>query len=213
MQRVLGEGGGDGRAEYEVLEGEEKQHGGPALERGDDGVVEEGAVEGEEQRDERRDAHVRERGDGGRLLHVGDAVVHQPVEDLKEEERREEADEAQVELLAEDRHREARLGDGVPRALVQRLHLRVAQPAEEDALEERTEEDGEDERLVRQHQQVELRRREVDHLRCGMRAARMSRAVARCARRARCARCVEAGVQATQAQASATRARRRLTVG
>ena len=59
-------------------------------------MVEECGVEAEEQSHEEEHAAVGEQGHGGGLLHVGDAVLHQPVEDLQEEERREERDETHL---------------------------------------------------------------------------------------------------------------------
>ena len=89
--------------------------------------------------------------------------LHQPVEQLEEEECGEERDEAHVELLAEDGHGEAGLGDGVPRALVQVLHLRLAQSAEEEALDQLPREEREHERLVAEREEAELVGGEVDH--------------------------------------------------
>ena len=89
--------------------------------------------------------------------------LHQPVEQLEEEECGEERDEAHVELLAEDGHGEAGLGDGVPRALVQVLHLRLAQSAEEEALDQLPREQREHERLVAEREEAELVGGEIDH--------------------------------------------------
>ena len=79
-----------------MLEGEEEQDRG-ALEEGDGHrVVEEGGVQAEEQRHEQKHAAVSEQGHRGGLLHVGDTVLHEPVEDLEEEQRREERDETHL---------------------------------------------------------------------------------------------------------------------
>lgn len=46
-------------------------------------------------------------------------TLREPVEDLEEHERREEHDDVEVDLVAEDREREARLRDRVADILVQ----------------------------------------------------------------------------------------------
>lgn len=48
-------------------------------------------------------------------------TLREPVEDLEKHERREEHDDVEVDLVAEDREREARLRDRVPDILVQQL--------------------------------------------------------------------------------------------
>ena len=72
--------------------------------------------------------------DRRRLLHVRNPVLHEPVIDFKEEERREKRDKVHVELLAEHGHRQAHLRDCIPRRLIKRLDLRIAEPAEEESL-------------------------------------------------------------------------------
>ena len=66
--------------------------------------------------------------DRRRLLHVRNPVLHEPVIDFEEEERREKCDKAHGELLAEDGHCQARLRDRIPRPLIKRLDLRIAEP-------------------------------------------------------------------------------------
>ena len=96
-------------------------------------------------------------------LDVLDAVAAEPVEDLHEEQRDEEDDELDVELLAEDGHREARLHDRVLCALVQALDLRLPQAPEEDGLEEVPEAQRQGEREVAENDDGEFRAGEVEH--------------------------------------------------
>jgi len=114
VEAVLDEAGQHRREQDERFEGKEQQHRRATREAGGGGVVEQCGVERGEGGHEDQDARVRRERDGGRLFHVGDPVRHEPVEDLEEEQHGEERDEIAVELVAEDGHREARLGDGVP---------------------------------------------------------------------------------------------------
>jgi len=65
----------------------------------------------------------------------GRAHLHQPVEDLDERERRKHRDKPHVELLPEDRQREARLHDRTRQLLLDALQLDLPQRAEEDLRE------------------------------------------------------------------------------
>jgi len=78
------------------------------------------------------------------------------VEDLAEEQSGEQRDEAHIELLAKNGHRQARLGDRIPGSLIQVLNFRLAQRAKEDLLAEFTKEEGKHKRLVAQDQHINL---------------------------------------------------------
>mmetsp|Transcript_31223 Transcript_31223/g.78158 ORF Transcript_31223/g.78158 Transcript_31223/m.78158 type:complete len:263 (-) Transcript_31223:239-1027(-) len=160
---VLDRRGHNAAGQDHVLESEQQEHRGARLERVRDGVLEERDVQGQKHEHEGAHAQVREARHVGACLNVLHAVAAQPVEDLDEEQRDKHDDELDVELLAEDRHRQARLHDGVLGAVVQPLHLRLAQLAQENRLEQVPKAQRERERQVAHHHGAELGGGQVQH--------------------------------------------------
>eukprot|EP00982_Pelagococcus_subviridis_P002201 16994-Pelagococcus_subviridis.AAC.2 len=160
---VLGRRRRDSRRQDYVLESEEEEHARAVLQRVRDRVVQERGVDGHERDHEDADPEMREARRGRRRLDVRDAIGAEPVKDLDEEQRREQDDEPDVELLSEDGHREARLHDGVFDAVVQSLHLGLAKRPQEHRLEEMPQDEGQREREIPEHDDGELGRAQVQH--------------------------------------------------
>lgn len=147
------------------LEQEHDHHGG--LGGGDDGVdgvVEQPAVvedAGDEADDE---AGVEQaRVGGGLLLEDLDAALADPAPDLARDEGGEHDEEEGADLLAEDGHGEAGLGDGEPGPLVELLDLDGPQGAEAQPLETVHERAVQEEDQVDEDHQAEVGLRQVHH--------------------------------------------------
>lgn len=109
----------------------------------------------------RHDAHVREPGGGRGRLDELDAVLAEPVPHLDEEERDEHDDEARVELLAEDGHRQAGLHQRVFGLVEDALDLRLPERPEEDTFQKASEAEEEREGEVAEDADGQLARRQV----------------------------------------------------
>jgi len=79
------------------------------------------AVNETQQHNERRDSGVEDARDDGRALHVVHTQVQQPVEDLEEEQQREQRDELGAEVIPEHCEGQARFRHGVEKPLHQML--------------------------------------------------------------------------------------------
>lgn len=117
-----------------------------------DGKGDEEEVETQERPEDADHAGMEESRYSLRLLQELDSVKRQPVEHLEKKQRAEENHKARVELVAEDGHGKERLGDGVPRPLVEVLDLDCAQLSKEDCLADLAEHEGDKDGKVEQDQ-------------------------------------------------------------